>query len=169
MSHYRGRVVVLLALAGAVAATALLAVAAIAKPTIAAAPARAWPGRCPRGVVTRYDWRARDFAAASRAAQAQIRRVFGTLDSQGKPAWHDAGVSAVISLSGIGQAPGGWPPAIKGIAYYKRAASHACGHTTAIRSLVAFLTFPECQLPCGYDFAFLTLTRRGWYMWQSHR
>jgi hypothetical protein len=129
-----------------------------------------WPDGCPRhpaadaSVLT-----PRSFAAASNAVRVQVPRVFRNLTSQGHSAWHHAGITALISVFGTGYAPGGFPPRLKGTSYYERAATRACGKATARVSLVAFLNFPECQLACGYGFAYVTRTRRGWYLWTSYR
>jgi hypothetical protein len=111
----------------------------------------------------------RDFAGASSAVRAQVPRVFKGLTSQGHVAWHHAGISGLISVFGTGFAPGGFPPRLEGTNYYEKTAARACGQATARASLVAFLNFPDCQLACAYGFAYVTKTRRGWYMWTSYR
>lgn len=86
----------------------------------------------------------------------------------GHPAWRHVEVSAVVSLAQLplGQ---GWLHRIGGFKYYVAAATRACGKATAHRSLLVFLFFPECQLPCAPSFAFVTATRRGWYLWTSYQ
>ena len=101
--------------------------------------------------------------------RAQVPRVFKGLTSQGHVAWHHAGISGLISVFGTGFAPGGFPPRLEGTNYYEKTAARACGQATARASLVAFLNFPDCQLACAYGFAYVTKTRRGWYMWTSYR
>jgi hypothetical protein len=119
---------------------------------------------CPRSPATDAGLTPHDFATASNAVRAQVPRVFKNLSSQGHPAWHHAGISALISVYGTGYAPGGFPPRLKRTAYYERTATRACGTAAARASLVAFLNFPECQLACAYGFAYVTKTRRGWYV-----
>jgi hypothetical protein len=128
-----------------------------------------WPSGCPRHPVREPGWTPLDLARAAKAVHAQVHRVFGNLTSQGHAAWHDALVSALVATSGTGYGPGGSPPPLKGTHHYQQAAIHACGRTTASASLVAFIYFPYCQLACSYNFAYITKTRRGWYLWTSYQ
>jgi hypothetical protein len=153
---------VVVAVAGAVTASAL------SFSTGSTASHGAWPGVCPRHPVA-LGLTPNELAAASNAVRTQTPRVFNGLTSQGHVAWHHPGVTALISVFGTGFSPGGFPPGLKGTAYYERTATRACGKATARASLVAFLTFPDCQAACAYTFAYVTRTRRGWYMWTSYR
>jgi hypothetical protein len=134
-----------------------------------ASPSHGWPSGCPRHPVPEPGWNPLDLAKAAKAFHAQVRRVFGHLTSQGHAAWHDATISALVATSGTGYGPGGSPPPLKGTRFYQQAAVRACGRTIASASLVAFVYFPYCQLACSYTFAYVTRTRRGWYMWTSYR
>jgi hypothetical protein len=58
---------------------------------------------------------------------------------------------------------------IRDLARYRTAAVRACGTATAAASLVVFIGFPWCQLPCGSAYAFATQTTTGWKLWISYR
>jgi hypothetical protein len=48
-------------------------------------------------------------------------------------------------------------------------AAHACGSRTADASVLVFLEFPYCQLPCAFGWAYATRTRNGWRLWTSYQ
>jgi hypothetical protein len=150
------------AVAGAVSASAL-SFSAVSPVSLSAHPIH-----CPIHPVVRPITPS-DYAAAARAVQAQIPRVYRHLTSQGDPAWPHAEMTALVNTSGTPVSPEGWPPPLRGIARYRSTATRTCGHAVASASLVAFLYFPGCQLPCASDFAYVTLTHRGWRLWISHR
>jgi hypothetical protein len=85
----------------------------------------------------------------------------------GTPAWQNPELEALIDLATT-PAPG-WLHRIRGLDYYNKAATVACGATIAHRSLLALIWFPQCQIPCAPQFAFVTSTRKGWYLWTSYR
>ena len=129
-----------------------------------------WPSGCPRHPVVRSaGWTSLDLAQAAEAVHTQLPRVFRGLTSQGHVAWHGAGISALVATYGTGYGPGGSPPPLRGTRFYLKTALHACGRAVAQASLVAFIQFPQCQLACSYNFAYVTETRRGWHMWTSYR
>jgi hypothetical protein len=86
----------------------------------------------------------------------------------GRPAWRHVEVTGVVSLAQLPVAQG-WLHRVRGLKYYVAAATRACGEAAALRSLLVFLWFPECQIPCAPSFAFATPTRRGWYLWTSYQ
>jgi hypothetical protein len=100
---------------------------------------------------------------------AQIPRVFKGFQSQGSPAWPHAQIPALVSTGGTPVNPEGWPPPLRGVTHNKTTAAKACGRAVASASLLAFLYFPACQIPCASDLAYVTLARRGWRLWTSHR
>lgn len=166
MSARKGLIV-----SGAFAIAGLAAASALSFARTSAPSGHGWPSGCPRQPVARRTehWTPLDLAHAAKAVHAQLPRVFGHLTSQGHPAWHGAGISALVATYGTGYGPGGSPPPLKGTRFYWRAAVRACGRAAAWVSFVAFIQFPECQLACSYNFAYVTKTRRGWYMWTSYR
>ena len=133
------------------------------------APARGWPSGCPAHPVRSTGWSSLDLARAAKAVHTQLPRVFRGLTSQGHVASHGGGISALVATYGAGYGPGGSPPPLKGTQFYLKAAVRACGRAVARASLVAFIQFPQCQLACSYNFAYITETRPGWYMWTSYR
>lgn len=157
------------AVAVALAAAGLAAASALSFSTASTPSGHAWPSGCPRHAVSIPPATPADYEHAAQAVHAQLRRVFGDLTSQGHAAWHQPGITALISADGTGYGPGGWPPPFKGTAFYRKTAVRACGRRVARDSLVAFIEFPDCQLACAYTFAYVTKTRRGWYMWTSYR
>jgi hypothetical protein len=105
---------------------------------------------------------------ALRALKAQIPRVYANLKSMGQAAWPHAQVTAFVRLN---QLPlgGGLLPTVRGLDRYKRFAIRACGRTAALASVLVFLQFPYCQIPCSFSWAYLTPTRSGWHLWTSYR
>src|SRR5207245_2252090 len=144
-----------------------VAATSVGSTTAGAQLSRGWPGGCPAHVVARFST-PNDFVAATEAIRSQVPRVYATLRSMGQPAWPHVEVVALINLGATPLGPG-WLHRIDGFEYYRTSATHACGQATALRSLLAFLWFPECQIPCAPSFAFVTPTRRGWYLWTSYR
>jgi hypothetical protein len=105
---------------------------------------------------------------ALRALKAQIPRVYANLTSMGYPAWPHAQVAALVRLN---QLPfgGGFLPAVRGLDRYKQFAVRACGRKAELASVLVFLQFPYCQLPCSFSWAYLTPTRAGWHLWTSYQ
>jgi hypothetical protein len=129
---------------------------------------KAWPSGCPRHPVANFQLTATGFTAAAKAVKAQIPRVFKGLSSMGDPAWPHAIIAALVSTAGTPTNDENWPPPLRGVRHYETVAKIACGATVESASLVAFLYFPGCQIPCDSDFAYITRTRRGWVLWTSH-
>lgn len=154
----------------AIAVAAVATASALSLPGSASSQGpRAWPSGCPHKAVRFPNFTPAAFASAAKAIHAQIPRVFKGSQSQGSPAWPHAQITALVSANGTPVNPEGWPPPLNGVTRYKTTAVKACGRAIASASLVAFLYFPACQIPCASDFAYVTLTRRGWRLWMSHR
>jgi len=128
----------------------------------------AWPSGCPRHPAANFQLTAAGFTAAAKAVRTQIPRVFKNLSSMGKPAWPHAIISALVSTAGTPTNDENWPRPLRGVGHYATVARQACGATVEHASLIAFLYFPSCQIPCDSDFAYVTRTRRGWVLWTSH-
>jgi hypothetical protein len=129
---------------------------------------KAWPSGCPHHPVANFQLTAAGFTAAAKAVKAQIPRVFKSLSSMGDPAWQHAIIAALVSTGGTPTNDENWPRPLGGVGHYAVIARKACGATVESASLVAFLYFPGCQIPCDSDFAYITRTRRGWVLWTSH-
>jgi len=127
---------------------------------------RGWPDGCPRAI--RPVQAAPEVAAAeARAVRAQVPHAFAHLRSMGRPAWQHV---QLLALATLGTDPtSGWLPRLRGFERYVRDATSACGARVAGNSTLVLLVFPECQLRCAPQYAYLTPTRRGWYLWTSYR
>jgi hypothetical protein len=103
------------------------------------------------------------------AIKAQVPRVFANLTSMGHPAWRLAQVQALVRLNQLplGGQEGGFRPPVGGLGRYSTLAARACGRTAALASVLVFLQFPECQIPCSFGWAYVTPTRAGWHLWTS--
>jgi hypothetical protein len=101
------------------------------------------------------------------AVRAQVPRVYADLTSMGQPAWPHFQVQAMIVMDQIplAQISG---PRIFGLKRYVELAARRCGRATALSSVLVFLEFPLCQIPCSEDWAYVARTRRGWRLWTSH-
>jgi hypothetical protein len=139
--------------------------------SVASAPARSdavdVPGGCPRRIASFVSTRAQLTKDAAAAAAAQVPRVFGRLTSMGHPAWRHSQLDALIFLSRVPLAFG-HEPRVRGLERYVKIAGAACGRRTADASALVFLEFPDCQLPCAYQWAYITRLRRGWRLWTSY-
>jgi hypothetical protein len=144
----------------------VVAAATVTDSTSPATTTHGWPDGCPRNARTEFAWPT-DVVAVTQAVRSQVPRVFANLTSMGRPAWHHVQLKAVIDLGG--QPAPGWLHRIRGLDYYRAAATRACGKEAMLSSMLALLYFPECQLPCAPQFAFATATRARWYLWTSYR
>jgi hypothetical protein len=129
---------------------------------------KAWPSGCPRHPVASFELTAAGFTSAAKSVRAQIPRVYKRLSSMGDPAWPHAIIEALVSTAGTPTNDENWPRPLGGVDHYATIAKNTCGATVESASLVAFLYFPACQIPCDSDFAYVTRTRRGWRLWTSH-
>jgi hypothetical protein len=105
---------------------------------------------------------------AVRAVREQVPHVFAHLTSMGQPAWpHFQLVGTVV----LAQLPLGYGdvPQVRGLGRYLTFAAKACGLRTAKASVLVFLQFPYCQLPCSFGWAYVTPTHTGWRLWTSYR
>ena len=132
------------------------------------APALAVGGGCPRHVTPAITFGPARWIVVLRAVRTQVPRVFADLTSMGHPAWQRVQVQALV---GLNQLPLGTytRPAVRGLDRYERFAIRACGRSTAGASVLVFLQFPNCQLPCSFGWAYVTPTRAGWHLWTSYR
>jgi hypothetical protein len=144
-----------------------LLVAGTARP-VRSAPARAVTGGCPQNVTAAISFGPRRWVAISRALQAQVPRVYANLTSMGHIAWPGFQIRALVLLSG-GPLGADFGPAIRGFKNYVTLAARACGLRAADNSVLVFLQFPNCQLPCSNSWAYLTFTRKGWHLWTSYQ
>jgi hypothetical protein len=125
-------------------------------------------GGCPRHVKPALTFGPARWIAVTRAINAQVPRVYANLSSMGHPAWPGFQIQALV---GLNQLPlGGYTrPAVRGLDRYESFAVRACGRTAALASVLVFLQFPNCQLPCSFGWAYLTPTRAGWHLWTSYQ
>ena len=133
------------------------------------APALAASGGCPRQVREVVLFGPARMVAVVKAVRAQVPRVFANLTSMGHPAWRLAQVQALVRLNQLplGGEGGGFRPRVSGLGRYATLAARACGRTAELASVLVFLQFPECQLPCSFGWAYVTPTRAGWHLWTS--
>jgi hypothetical protein len=136
------------------------------------APAIAVSGGCPRHVREVALFGPARMVPVVKAIKAQVPRVFANLTSMGHPAWRLAQVQALVRLNQLplgGQEGSSFLPPVQGLTRYETLAARACGRTTALASVLVFLQFPECQLPCSFGWAYVTPTRAGWHLWTSYQ
>jgi hypothetical protein len=121
----------------------------------ATVPALAVSGGCPRYVKEVGTFEPPQTIAVMRALKAQVPRVYANFTSMGQPAWPRFQIQALVHLN---QLPlgGRSRPAVQGLDRYERIAVRACGRTAALASVVVFLQFPNCQLPCAFGWTYLT-------------
>jgi hypothetical protein len=124
-------------------------------------------GGCPRHVKRVADFEPAQAIAVLRAVKAQVPRVYANLTSMGHPAWRRFQVQALVHLDQLSL--GGGLSAVRGLRRYETVAARACGKTAAIASVLVFLEFPNCQLPCAFGSAYVTPTRSGWHLWTSYQ
>ena len=105
------------------------------------------------------------------AIKAQVPRVFANLTSMGEPAWPHVQVQALVRLNQLplGGRASGYRPPVGGLTRYATIAARGCGRAAALASVLVFLQFPECQLPCAFGWAYVTSTRSGWHLWTSYQ
>jgi hypothetical protein len=134
-------------------------------------PALRVTGGCPHEVRPVVDFRPARMIPALHAIKAQVPRVYAHLTSQGSPAWPHFQIQALVHLN---QLPLGGPragirPPVRGLGRYETFAARACGRKAALASVLVFLQFPSCQLPCSFGWAYVTPTRAGWHLWTSYQ
>jgi hypothetical protein len=134
------------------------------------APALAVSGGCPREVRPAVTFGPARMIAVLRALKAQVPRVYANLTSMGHPAWPHFQLQALVRLDQFPlSGPRGFLPPIRGISRYEALAARACGKKAALSSVLVFLQFPYCQLPCAVSWAYMTPTRTGWHLWTSYQ
>ena len=142
-------------------------------PLAASAPARtatpAVVGGCPQQVIPLLTSRPGRMIAVTRAVKAQVPRVYEHLTSMGHRAWPGFEIDAFVVLNRLPLSFGSAPTRIRGLGKHEELAARACGTRTARASVLVFLEFPNCQLPCSFGWAYVTRTRRGWHLWTSYR
>ena len=128
-------------------------------------------GGCPREVRPVVNFGPERMTPALHALEAQVPRVFANLTSMGSPAWPHFQVQALVRLSQLplGGERSGFRPPVRGLSRYEALAARACGRKAALASVLVFLQFPECQIPCSFGWAYLTPTRAGWHLWTSYQ
>ena len=128
-------------------------------------------GGCPRSVKPAALFGPSRMILALRALKAQVPRVFANLTSMGHPAWPNFQLQALVRLNQLplGGPDSGFRPAVRGLDRYETLAARACGKKVALESVLVFLQFPSCQLPCSIGWAYLTPTRAGWHLWTSYQ
>lgn len=134
------------------------------------APALTVSGGCPRAVRPVVNFGPARMIPAMRALKAQVPTVFANLTSMGHPAWPYFQVQALVRLNQLplGGPSSGFRPPVRGLGRYGTFAARACGRKAALASVLVFLQFPSCQLPCSFGWAYLTPTRGGWHLWTSY-
>jgi hypothetical protein len=126
-------------------------------------------GGCPRHLKLGATFEPVRMIPLFRALKAQIPRVFRNLSSMGDPAWPHANVQALVRLDQLPLSGfQGTRPPVRGLDQYVRFAARACGKKTALSSVLVFIQFPLCQIPCSFGWAYLTPTRAGWRLWTSY-
>ena len=144
----RSRLILVLAVACAVAALAL---------TLTGARGAGQRPPCP---VVVYDHSLNaPIGEVLRATRRLVPRFYARLESQGHPAWPHFQIAGLVGPN--------WRLTNGGIPFYARFAKSLCGERVAGLSWAAYLTFPNCQLPCAYDLALLVYTKKGWTLWDS--
>lgn len=134
------------------------------------APAVAVSGGCPRGVRPAVTFGPTRMIAVVRALKAQVPRVYANLTSMGHPAWPHFQLQALLRLDQFPlTGPPGFLPPVRGVGRYETLAARACGKKAALSSVLVFLQFPYCQLPCSVSWAYVTPTRAGWHLWTSYQ
>ena len=132
-------------------------------------PSVAVTGACPQHVKPALTFGPARWIAITRAIRAQVPRVYANLTSMGHPAWPGFQIQALV---GLNQQPLGGtfrPARVRGLSRYETVGARACGRQAAHESILVFLDFPNCQLPCSVSWAYLTRTRAGWHLWTSYR
>ncbi len=95
--------------------------------------------------------------------------MYAKLSSMGHKAWPRFQIRALIGPLSGGPLGADFGPPVRGFKRYSALAARACGRSAADSSVLVFLEFPNCQLPCAYSWAYLTLTRNGWPLWTSYQ
>jgi hypothetical protein len=149
--------------------TGLALVASITSRPARPAPDRALTGGCPRHVRPAITFGPALLLAVTRAVKAQVPRVYPNLTSMGHPAWPDFQIQAIVVLNQLPTLGPDYAPRIRGLDRYEKLAARACGLRAANASVLVFLQFPNCQLPCSLSWAYLTRTRGGWHLWTSYQ
>lgn len=128
-------------------------------------------GGCPHEVKPVVNFGPGQMTLALYAIKAQVPRVFADLTSMGRPAWPYFQVQALVRLNQLplGGPSGGFRPPVRGLSRYETFAARACGRKVALASVLVFLQFPSCQLPCSFGWAYVTPTRAGWHLWTSYQ
>jgi hypothetical protein len=119
-------------------------------------------GGCPRDVKRIGYLAPSAFVAATRAAKAQVPRVFRGVESQGTPAtdlFEIQGVMLLLPQISL-------IPKISGLQHYYSDARRACGKRAASSTLLVLL-YLGCQIPCSEAWAYATPTKRGWHVWST--
>jgi hypothetical protein len=126
-------------------------------------------GGCPHEVRSSALFGPTRMVPVVQAIKAQVPRVYANLTSMGRPAWRLAQVQGLVRLNQLplGGEGGGYRPPVRGLGRYETLAARACGRKAALASVLVFLQFPECQLPCSFGWAYVTPTRAGWHLWTS--
>jgi len=140
--------------------------AAVVVRTAGTAPDLAVSGGCPKQVRQVVAFGPERMIPVMRAVKTQVPHVFANLTSMGHPAWQHVQMQAALRLN---QLPlgGGLTPPVRGLDRYEQFAVRACGRTAAQASVLVFLQFPNCQIPCAFGWAYVTPTRPGWHLWTS--
>ena len=155
------RAAVVVALIGALVLGALAATAS--RGSTEAAVSHIY-GRCPERVDERLLFlRPASAIALVRAVKARVPRLYADLTSMGHRAWPGFTIAALISLRATPNYA--LPHRIGGTQPYFSIAKRACGFKTAFASVLVFLDFPNCQLPCSRSWVYATSTARGWHVW----
>jgi hypothetical protein len=146
-------------------------VAVVVAHPLRSAPARvlAVTGGCPRHVKPSVEFPPARWSAISRALKSQVPRVYANLTSMGDKAWPRFQIRALIGPLSGGPLGADVGPPIRGFKRYMALAARACGRRAANDSVLVFLEFPNCQLPCANAWAYLTFTRTGWHLWTSYQ
>ena len=151
---------------GLVVALALAALAATSSRGGNAARVSLVRGGCPKGVNEHLLFlRPQPAVALVRAVHARVPRLYADLTSMGHAAWPGFTISALINLRQPPTDP--LPYRITGTDPYFSIAKRACGSKAAITSVLVFLEFPNCQIPCGQSWVFATSTASGWHVWRA--
>ena len=103
---------------------------------------------------------ASDAASVIEATKRLVPHEYARLTSMGHVAWRHFQIQALFSLSPTYVVRQPAP-------VYRRIARRLCGEAVTERSWAVILQFPDCQLPCSEDVAFLARERRGWRIWYS--
>ena len=159
-------------LVAGVVGVSLLGVAswsAVAVSSSGTSPALAVSGGCPRHLKVPGTSEPQQMIPILRALKAQIPRVFRNLTSMGQPAWQHAQAQAFVRLDQLPLGGQGARPSVRGLDRYVALAARACGRKIALSSVLVFLQFPYCQIPCSLGWAYVTPTKAGWHVWTSYK